>query len=109
MSAQTRERPAPAGRPFAERISHAPNPDNGTSDVPGIRDPRRIAGAAVRKYGLPLAHQIACEMSALVDAIENGAPAVTREIPAQNRDAAQRGAAQCRQAIASVRDRMGLT
>lgn len=106
MTAQTRERPTPAGRPFAERISDAPDARHDTSEVPLLRDPQRIAGVAVHKYGPALAHQIACEMASLVDYLEHGSPAKTKRIPHEYRETATAGIAGCRAALAEVVERM---
>lgn len=106
MTTQTRERPATTGRPFGERNPDAPDGPKDTSEVPGLRDPQRIAGVAVQKYGHPLAHQIACEMASLVDYLEHGSPAKTKRIPDEYRHAAATGIAGCRAALAEVAERM---
>lgn len=103
MTAQTRERPAPAGRPFAERITNAPDTPEGTTLI----DPQVIAGRAIQRYGIDLAHRIFTQGLRLTTYIESGATTGDlRFIPQENRDAATRGAARCREAIAEVRQRM---
>jgi hypothetical protein len=70
-----------------------------------IRDPQRIAGAELAKYGIGLSHQISCELASLVDMATHGRPAENPKIPEPYKASAAEGLRAARAALAEARER----
>ncbi len=102
MTAPARRRPTLPGRPPRSAHEGQQHSDTEGTEVVNLRDPQRIAGIAVAKYGAPLAHQIAAEMASLVDYVEHG-PAFSKPIPPTFRETARRGIESCRAVLTEAR------
>lgn len=99
-------RPIPAEAGTSEGVGTPPEHTTGGTAPGGqvvrLRDPQQIAGAAVAKYGAPLAVSVACEIASLADYIFDGPAAERRRIPDRHITAARKGIAEARQVLAQA-------